>query len=199
MSGMDVLKRIKKEYPSIAVIMITSCGTVDTCTEAFENGARDYLRRPLNKEEVTEKIEKILHIRNCSQRREHVSLLTESPEREHYPDIPSHLVDRVLRVRDFIAQHYSETLTLIEACKMASLSKTYFCHFFKCITGYSLRNYQHVVKVHRAEELLRDKRLSITEVAAQLGYNDSNYFSTIYKKVTGSCPKYRKTSERHSN
>jgi AraC-like DNA-binding protein len=78
---------------------------------------------------------------------------------------------------------------------MASLSKTYFCHFFKCITGHSLRHYQHEVKIHIAEELLRDKRLSVTEVAELLGYNDSNYFSTMYKKITGISPRKYQTSE----
>jgi AraC-like DNA-binding protein len=48
-----------------------------------------------------------------------------------------------------------------------------------------------------AEELLRDKQLSIADVAIKLGYNDSNYFSTIYKKFTGHSPKYRRITFRN--
>jgi AraC-like DNA-binding protein len=48
-----------------------------------------------------------------------------------------------------------------------------------------------------AEELLRDKRLSVTDVAIRLGYDDSNYFSTMYKKITGTCPRQRQASDQH--
>jgi YesN/AraC family two-component response regulator len=109
---------------------------------------------------------------------------------------PTHIVDGVLKVRDFVTQNYSESLTLTAACKMASISKTYFCRFFKNITGHSLRSYHHAVKIRMAEELLRDKRLSIKDIARRLGYHDSNYFSTIYKKFTGVSPKQRQTYDQ---
>jgi YesN/AraC family two-component response regulator len=189
MDGIEVLKQIKKEHPSVAVIIITSCGTEETCIEAFRNGARDYLNKPLEAEEIRQKINLLLNAGQVSQRRQHVSLSTITNPDENYPEIPSHLVGGVLRVRDYVAQNYSESLTLSAACKMATISKTYFCHFFKCITGHSLRSYHHLVKIHIAEELLCDKRLSITDVATRLGYDDPNYFSTIYKKITGFSPR----------
>ena len=111
---------------------------------------------------------------------------------EQYPNVPSHIAKGVLRVRDFLAQNYSDSLSLAAACKMAATSKTYFCRFFKCITGHTLRSYHNVVRVQMAEQLLRDRRLSVTDVAVRLGYHDSNYFSTIYKRMTGTPPKCRK-------
>ncbi len=191
MKGVEVLKLIKKEYPSAAVIIITSCGKEETCTEDFRKGERNCPSAPFDLDEILRRIQALKDEDN----RQHVSLSTGSPREVHYPDIPSHLVEGILKVKDFIARNYAETLTLHEACKMASMSKTYFCHFFKRITGHSLRNYQHVVRIHVAEELLRDRKLSLVDTALQLGYSDSNYFSTIYKKITGSSPKHRRASE----
>jgi len=196
MSGLEVLSMIKKEHPSTPVIMISSCGTEETCIEAFRRGARDYLRVPLDAEEILYKIGILMKLREAApQRRRFVSLAREKSHEEYYLDIPSHLVNGVLRVRDYVDQNYSESLTLSAACKMATTSKTYFCRFFKRITGHSLRNYHHVVKMQIAEELLRDKRLSVTDVAIRLGYDDSNYFSTMYKKITGTCPRQRQMAD----
>ncbi|MBI5055731.1 MAG: DNA-binding response regulator [Nitrospirae bacterium] len=192
MNSMEALSIIKKDWPSTAVIMISSGGTEETCMEAFRRGVRDYMKTPLNAEEVLQKIKLLLNARDTSQRRRHISLSVETVPEAHYPDVPSHILNGVLKVRDFIAQNYSESLTLAGACKMASMSKTYFCRFFKDITGHSLRGYHHAVKVQKAEALLRDKDLSVMDVALKLGYSDSNYFSTVYKKTTGISPKYRK-------
>ncbi len=197
MNGIEALKFIKREYPSTAVIIITSYGTEETCIEAFRKGAKDYMRKPLKNDEILQKITLFMNKSDASQRHPYVSLSTEIIRDEHYSNIPFHLVDGVLKVRDFIAQNYSESLTLSSACRMASLCKTYFCRFFKRITGHSLRSYYHVVRVRMAEELLQDKRLSIADVATRLGYDDPNYFSTIYKKITGASPKQWQASHQN--
>jgi AraC-like DNA-binding protein len=162
--------------------------------EAFRRGAWDYIKKPLKAEEVLRKIRAFMDGDSASQRQRHVSLSTESVMHEQYPNIPFHVVKGVLRVRDFIAQNYSEPMSLATACKMAATSKTYFCRFFRHITGHSLRSYQNVVRVQIAERLLRDRQLSVSDVAIRLGYHDSNYFSTIYKRMTGTPPKCRKAN-----
>ena len=196
MNSMDVLSLIKKEHPSTAVSIIASCGTEETGIDASGKPAGDYLRRSLEAQEILQKIEMLLNVRDTSQRDRNMSLLTETAQAKHYPDIPPHVIDGVLRVRDFIAYNSSESLTLAAACKMAATSKTYFCRFFKSITGHSLRSYHHAVKIRLAEKLLRDKRLSVKDIARKLGYCDSNYFSTIYKKFNGVSPGKRQAYDQ---
>jgi YesN/AraC family two-component response regulator len=191
MKSMEVFRLIRKEHPSAAVIIITECGTEEKSIEPFRKEANDYARRPLEAEDILQQIRTLVSVKNDSQEHQDESLPAETLRDEHYPDIPLHIVKGVLRVRDFLARNCSESLTLAAACKMASLSKTYFCHFFKEVTGHSLRSYHHVVKVRMAEQLLKDKRLSVKEVAKKLGYHDPNYFSTIYKRITGTPPKQR--------
>lgn len=195
-NGVEVLRLIKKAYPAIGVIIITSCGTEEPCMEVFGKGASDYIRKPLHAEEILQKIKTLINNNEAPREQQRTFLSTETVRAEHYTNVPAHLVSGVIKVRDFISKNYSESLTLDAACRMASISRTYFCHFFKRITGHSLRSYHHVVKIRIARELLKDKRLSIQDVAQQLGYRDSNYFSTIYKRITGFSPRHRRAIVR---
>ncbi len=52
MDGIEILKKIKKQKPSVQVIMLTAFATVDTAIEAMKEGAIDYLRKPFEIEEL---------------------------------------------------------------------------------------------------------------------------------------------------
>lgn len=193
---MEMLRLIKKAYPSTEIVMISSCDTEEICTKDHATDV-NCSGRHLNASAILQKIRTFIHADNTSQGTRQPVLSVGIDDPSHLPNIPSHLVNGILKVRDFINNNYSESITLNDACKMASTSKTYFCRYFKSVTGHSLRNYHHVVKVQMAKELLRDKRLSIADIAIQLGYNDSNYFSAIYKKITGVSPKYHRVPPRN--
>ncbi len=197
-SSMKVLETIARRHPSLAVVIIAPCGVEEPCMcmEAFRKGAWDYIRKPLKAEEILRKIRVFMDGDVGLRHQPHAALSAEAVMQEQYPNIPFHIVKGVLKVRDFVAQNYSESLSLTAACKMAATSKTYFCRFFKRITGHSLRGYHNVVRVQMAECLLKDSQLSVSDVAIKLGYHDSNYFSTIFKKMTGAPPKYRKRAVR---
>ncbi len=47
MSGLELIERVKEEYPEIEVIMITAYATVDTAVQAMKLGAFDYITKPL--------------------------------------------------------------------------------------------------------------------------------------------------------
>jgi DNA-binding NtrC family response regulator len=52
MSGLELLKRIRAEYPEVIVILITAYGTVETAVEAMRSGAYDYITKPVNLDEL---------------------------------------------------------------------------------------------------------------------------------------------------
>jgi DNA-binding NtrC family response regulator len=52
MSGLDLLKAIRAEYPEIIVIMVTAFGTVENAVEAMKAGAYDYITKPVNVDEL---------------------------------------------------------------------------------------------------------------------------------------------------
>ena len=66
MNGVEVLKLIKKAKPDIDVLMLTGYPTLETAKEATGSGAREYLVKPIDKNELEEKIQNILDSRSSA-------------------------------------------------------------------------------------------------------------------------------------
>ena len=62
MGGMAFLSLIKKDYPSIKVIMITAFSTVDNAVSAMKSGADDYLSKPFKRDELLIAVKRNLEV-----------------------------------------------------------------------------------------------------------------------------------------
>ncbi len=60
MSGVEVLAFLKEEQPSMKAIMLTGYPTVETAREAISLGADEYCVKPIDRDELEEKVEKVL-------------------------------------------------------------------------------------------------------------------------------------------
>ena len=59
----------------------------------------------------------------------------------------------------------------------------------------SFKNYMKMARINKAKELLTGTSLKLYEIAEQVGYNDSKYFSKVFREVTGQLPaEYRRVS-----
>lgn len=99
-------------------------------------------------------------------------------------------IDDVIR---YINRHYTEDITLSSICSALSISLSSISHAFKKVTGKSFREYLTFVRLRSAKSLLKHSKLSITEISYAVGYNDSNYFSCIFKTHTGMSPRLYRT------
>lgn len=74
-------------------------------------------------------------------------------------------------------------------------SESYISRRFKSTVGVSINEYINFIRVSKAVEILESKKMPITEIAINCGFNDSNYFSTVFKKLKGVTPyKYMKAN-----
>ena len=83
---------------------------------------------------------------------------------------------------------------------MTSLAATfnynekYLGRLFKAKTGQTISEYCNSRKIGNAKQLLKHSRLSISDIAAQTGFNNVTYFNRTFKKITGKSPQeYRRT------
>ena len=95
----------------------------------------------------------------------------------------------LLKVRHFIESEYSAPITLKQLAVMAHMSVPHFClqfkkHFKTSPIAYLIRQ-----RMHQAAYYLQDKNLKISTVAHQVGYDDLFYFSKLFKKHYGLCPR----------
>jgi two-component system, NtrC family, response regulator len=64
MSGMDLLKQIRHEFPETAVVIVTAYGTIETAVDAIKSGAYDYLTKPVHPDELRALVSRALERRN---------------------------------------------------------------------------------------------------------------------------------------
>lgn len=70
MDGVGLLRRAKRDYPDMAVILFTGHATVSTAVEALRQGAFDYLLKPVKNEHIIEVVARALQHREQQQRRD---------------------------------------------------------------------------------------------------------------------------------
>ncbi|NLY76709.1 MAG: helix-turn-helix transcriptional regulator [Tissierellia bacterium] len=69
------------------------------------------------------------------------------------------------------------------------LNKCYFCQLFKRETGKTYSQFLNELRIEKSKELLENTNLSILDIALTVGYNNQNYYSMAFKKLTGTTPK----------
>ena len=61
LGGIELLKRIRQQYPQMIVMVLTQYGTIETAVEATRLGATDYVTKPFHVEEFRTKLERVAH------------------------------------------------------------------------------------------------------------------------------------------
>lgn len=85
-------------------------------------------------------------------------------------------------VFDYIEEHIEEEIGLNEITNNCSVSQGYLSRIFKRQFNISIMEYLHMRKINIAKSYFCFTDLSITDVAFKLGYNESSYFSKVFKK-----------------
>ena len=94
----------------------------------------------------------------------------------------------VRKIKEFIYQNSHQKLSVDDVAKHVYLSKIYCENIFKKATGQTLITFINNEKVRLAREYLATSEMSLVKVSEQLGFTDYNYFSRLFKKVTGISP-----------
>ena len=93
----------------------------------------------------------------------------------------------------YMEENYSKPLRLDDVAAQVYLSPHYFYSLFVSEIGQSFSDYLIGIRMEAAKQLLRESHLSIGEIAGQVGYQDSRYFSRLFMQKVGIKPKeYRK-------
>lgn len=123
-------------------------------------------------------------------------LMRHSVMNESEPELLNSRDADILLATKYIYKNFRQPLTLEEVSSVSSLSPTYFSKKFKQVTGMGFKEYLNFVRLKHAQTALLTTSNSITDIALEYGFNDSNYFKDLFKKVYGKSPReFRKNPD----
>jgi AraC family transcriptional regulator, arabinose operon regulatory protein len=94
----------------------------------------------------------------------------------------------------YMSEHLDQPMRVSALAALANLSLPHFTVLFKEQTGCTPRDYLHLLRIHRACQLLRSSTLNVKEIATRLGYQDQFHFSRQFKAFQGVSPsEYRQS------
>ena len=98
-----------------------------------------------------------------------------------------------LRLAQYVLEHYGEELSLKSLAQHFHGNAAYIGQVFRRDMHKSFSDYLRDVRLEKAKELLVGGNASAKEVGEQVGFSNTTYFSTVFKRETGLSPdRYRK-------
>ena len=96
--------------------------------------------------------------------------------------------DTTRRAQDYLAANIDRDIHVEDVSALVHLSTGYFHELFQRETGTTPARYHQRLRITAAKRRLIEQHVSITDVAMELGFSSSQYFSTTFKKVVGLTP-----------
>ena len=96
----------------------------------------------------------------------------------------------IQQAREYIHENYRQQgISLHLVAKKVNVSPNHFSTIFSQETGETFINYITRVRLEQAKMLLKTTKMRASDIAYEVGYNDTHYFSYVFKKNTGMTPK----------
>ncbi len=151
---------------------------------------KDLVEESLN-EKGTDEASILLHKLNVQKI---LLILLKSPENKNVPRRLSQR-DRLMQdAASFIKENCHKQISLKDISDRIGFTPEYFSLVFKTAIGFNFVDYLNNMRIAKALSYLTETHMSISAISEMCGFNDSNYFAIVFKKVTGISPtKYRKT------
>ena len=100
-------------------------------------------------------------------------------------------------INSYIHSHYAENIGRNEIGAAFYLVPEYLSKLYKKSTGVNLKDYINDYRMEQAKKLLQSSKKTVGEIAADVGFDNLSYFSTLFKKNTGMTPlEYRRQHSR---
>ena len=103
-------------------------------------------------------------------------------------DVSSSTAPIILKVLDYLHNHYKESFSLDDLCERFHVSKSYLSSSFAKATNTTIFQYKLSLQLEEAKRLCRETRYSYDKIAEMTGFSSGNYFRLIFKKHEGQTP-----------
>ena len=109
-------------------------------------------------------------------------------ESEVFPSkesMENHLINSI---KKYLAENAEGSFRISNICAHLGYSKSYLCKIFRTQTGTTIASYATEIKIKAAKQMIRENRLNFAEISDKLSFDNPQYFSRVFKRVTGMSP-----------
>lgn len=203
----DELCKLVKENPDtsgIPFILLTAKVNHDAVVDGLKKGADDYIPKPFSTEILKLKVQGLIDNRNrqrdffMRQAIEQVESGKNQTDGKDSDETFMHTMSEndslfITQVTQLIIKNIDDIdFNINTLCQEMAMSRTLFFSRLKSLTGKGPQEFIRIIRLQKAAELLKEGK-SVTEVAADTGFVNTKYFSSLFKKQFGVQPsKYGK-------
>jgi YesN/AraC family two-component response regulator len=187
MDGFELTRMLKTDERTshIPVILLTARGTVIHQVEGLEKGADEYMCKPFNIQLLLLKVKNLLVLRD-KLKQKYGRIVTLQPQYQEIEDPDDKFLQRLMLI---LEKNISDPeFNVSELVNHIGMSRPVLFRKTKMLTGLSVIDLIRSVRLKKAEMLLKQNRMTISEVAYEVGYNDPKYFSKLFRTQFGKTP-----------
>lgn len=190
MDGMTLCKKIKQNanINHMPVILLTARNRVEDQVEGLGIGADAYIVKPFNTEVLKSRISNLLANRRILKNKfSGAQQQSDKLQKINLVSADEALITKIMKV---INENLAEPDLNVEMLAAeVGLSRVHLHRKLKELTNLSTRDFIKNIRMQQASELLKEKKLTISEVAYAVGYNNLSHFSSTFKETYGVTPK----------
>jgi len=180
--GFELSRRLKSDIATshIPIILLTARASEKDILKGFETGVDDYITKPFNTDILLARIHNILRLRSHRQANRKRKLRLEPAE------IPvSSMDEKFLKEVDrCIEENLSDFDFSVEVlAEKLSIGRTTLYRKVLALTGEDPTHYIRSFRLNRAAQMLKGQNRSITDVAFDVGFSSSSYFTRCFKEM----------------
>ena len=162
------------------MVLLTSCH--ETQSQA-EYSADEYLEKPINEEYLGHKVDYLIEQRERVRKQFEKNSILKPVQISSYDE---KLLNNAI---EFIDQNLSDpNLSVKRISKEIGISRVHFYRKIKSLLSLSPNEFVRTYRIKKAGQLLEQKKLNVSDARMMVGFNDSDYFRSCFKKEYGLTP-----------
>jgi ligand-binding sensor domain-containing protein/signal transduction histidine kinase/DNA-binding response OmpR family regulator len=180
MDGITFCKKIKTdiEVSHIPIILLTARTASLFKIEGLKKGADDYVTKPFHPEELKLRVHNIIQARQDARDR-FARVLTIDPKEISITSADEVFLEKALQIVEDEMENYEFNVNQF-AYELA-VSRPLLFTKLKALTGQTPNNFIKTIRLKRAAQLIKTKKINISEVAYKVGFKDPKYFRKCFK------------------
>ncbi len=206
-SGLQLIEWVRSKNLDIVPILLSCHAKFEYAQQALMLQVREYLLKPIQKEDLEKALSLAIDSLKKQQENKQNEQYAEYWKQENHQNgmddfsqsgnirlENTRTQDFIKKIQQYILKNPEKDLNRTTLASHVYLHPDYLSHTFKAQTGMSLSDYIIQVRINCAKNLLLKTNMSISEISMRCAYENTAYFTKLFKNVVHMPPKeYRKS------